>query len=64
MTEALNLAPLELGVTLVAGVISCTFPILGIEKLPAINWKILNIKKMDKNSHKKAIEKLKYALEL
>jgi hypothetical protein len=33
-----------------------------IEKLPAIQWKIKNIQKMDKLKHKEAVEKLRYAL--
>lgn len=36
----------------------------GIENLPAIRWKIANIRKMDSAKHKKAVAKLKVALEL
>lgn len=35
----------------------------GIENLPAIKWKLLNIKRMDKNKRKKALEKLVKYLE-
>lgn len=30
----------------------------GVERLPAIQWKLLNIKKMDKGKHKQALKKL------
>lgn len=36
----------------------------GIENLPAIQWKIANIRKMDSAKHKKAVAKLKETLEL
>lgn len=38
--------------------------IKGIEKLPAIQWKLFNIKKMNKNKHIAAKAKLKAVLEL
>jgi len=36
--------------------------ISGIDELPAIQWKILNIRKMDKGKHKEAYEKLESIL--
>jgi len=38
--------------------------IKGIEKLPALQWKIKNIQKMNTKKHKKAVEKLKHILAL
>ncbi len=38
--------------------------IKGIEKLPALQWKIKNIQKMNPKKHKEAVEKLKYILAL
>jgi predicted nucleotidyltransferase component of viral defense system len=38
--------------------------IKGIEKLPAIQWKLFNIRKMNKNKHRAATAKLKAVLEL
>ena len=35
----------------------------GIEDLPAVKWKLMNIKKMDKKKHKEALEKLRNYLE-
>jgi hypothetical protein len=35
----------------------------GIEDLPAVKWKLINIKRMDKKKHKKAPEKLSHYLE-
>ncbi len=35
----------------------------GIENLPAVKWKILNIKKMSPKKHKEAFDKLKFYLE-
>lgn len=35
-----------------------------IDKLPAIQWKIENIKKMDKKKHQESVNKLKSALNL
>lgn len=35
-----------------------------IEHLPAVKWKLLNIRKMDKQKHKKALEKLRAWLEV
>lgn len=40
------------------------FELKNIEFLPAINWKLHNIRKMDKNKHKIQIEKLKYILKI
>ena len=31
----------------------------GVEDLPAVKWKLINIKRMDKKKHKKALEKLR-----
>ncbi|MBI3353056.1 MAG: nucleotidyl transferase AbiEii/AbiGii toxin family protein [Nitrospirae bacterium] len=36
--------------------------IKGIEKLPAIQWKVMNIRKMDKKKHKEALSKLRTRL--
>jgi predicted nucleotidyltransferase component of viral defense system len=36
----------------------------GIEKLPAIQWKIENVRRMEKKKHKLAVEKLKKILDL
>jgi len=38
--------------------------IKGIENLPAIQWKIMNIRKMEKKKHAVALEKLKRKLDL
>ena len=35
----------------------------GIEDLPAVKWKLMNIKRMEKKKHKKALEKLRNYLE-
>ena len=35
----------------------------GIEDLPAVKWKLMNIKRMDEKKHKKALEKLRNYLE-
>jgi hypothetical protein len=35
-----------------------------VENLPAVQWKLLNIRKMEKSKHKKAIEKLRNYLEI
>jgi len=35
----------------------------GVEELPAVKWKLMNIKKMEKKKHKKALEKLRNYLE-
>lgn len=40
------------------------FPIDGIEKLPALQWKLMNIRKMDKNKREIQTELLKVALKL
>ncbi|HDQ00029.1 MAG TPA: nucleotidyl transferase AbiEii/AbiGii toxin family protein [bacterium] len=37
--------------------------IKGIEKLPAVQWKLLNLRKMSKAKHRAAIEKLQHYLE-
>jgi len=34
----------------------------GIKDLPAVKWKLLNLEKMSKDKHKKALEELKKAL--
>lgn len=34
----------------------------GVDRLPAIQWKLLNIKKMDKGKHKQALRKLEVCL--
>lgn len=39
-------------------------PIAGIDKLPSLEWKIINIRKMDSDKHKIALQKLKALLEL
>jgi hypothetical protein len=36
----------------------------GVENLPAVKWKLLNIQKMDRTKHKKAVEKLRNYFEL
>lgn len=38
--------------------------ISGIEKLPAIQWKVLNVKKMGPQQHRKSIDRLKAVLKL
>jgi len=35
----------------------------GVEELPAVKWKLLNIKRIEKKKHKKALEKLRNYLE-
>ena len=35
-----------------------------VENLPAVKWKLLNIRKMEKSKHNKAIEKLSNFLEI
>ena len=35
----------------------------GVQNLPAVRWKLLNIQKMDKTKHSKAVEKLRNYLE-
>lgn len=35
----------------------------GIEKLPAIQWKIMNIRKLEKQKHYKLMTKLQEALQ-
>ena len=37
-------------------------PISGIENLPALEWKRINIKKMDLQKHQDALDKLKKVL--
>jgi hypothetical protein len=37
--------------------------LLCVEDLPAVKWKLMNIKKMDKKKHKRALEKLRNYLE-
>jgi len=39
-------------------------PIPGIENLPGLKWKLMNIEKMDQAKHKIALEKLKQVLSL
>jgi len=39
-------------------------PFSGLEHLPAIQWKLLNIMRMSKSKHAEAIEKLKARLGL
>lgn len=39
-------------------------PLEGIEKLPAVKWKLLNIGKMDSRKHKRAVQKLRDYLEV
>lgn len=39
-------------------------PVTGIEQLPAIQWKLINIRKMDKKKQKESLEKLQAALGL
>lgn len=36
----------------------------GVDRLPAIQWKLLNIKKMDKSKHKQALKRLEDCLDL
>jgi len=36
----------------------------GIEKLPAVKWKLMNIEKMDRLKHKKAVQKLRDYLQV
>lgn len=36
----------------------------GVENLPAVKWKLLNLQKMEKMKHKKALEKLRNYLEI
>ncbi len=38
--------------------------VAGIEKLPAIQWKLMNIQKINKKKHAESLEKLKYKLGL
>lgn len=38
-------------------------PILGLDKLPALQWKLLNIRNMDQKKHQAMLEKLKRVLE-
>jgi len=35
----------------------------GVEDLPAVKWKLMNIKRMEKKKHKKALEKLRNYLD-
>jgi len=35
----------------------------GVEELPAVKWKLMNIKRMEKKKHKNALEKLRNYLE-
>ena len=39
-------------------------PIVGINVLPALEWKVINIKKMDKVKHAAAVKNLKKVLEI
>ncbi len=39
-------------------------PIAGIEKLPALEWKAMNIKKMEGHKHKLALDNLRNLLEV
>ncbi len=39
-------------------------PVAGIDQLPAIQWKLINIRKMDKKKQIQSLEKLQAALEL
>jgi len=39
-------------------------PVAGIEQLPAIQWKLMNIRKMDKKKKKESLQKLQAALGL
>jgi len=39
-------------------------PFKNLEQLPSLQWKLINIKKMDKNKHKKMVDKLKEVLGL
>jgi predicted nucleotidyltransferase component of viral defense system len=38
------------------------FDIEGVDKLPAVKWKLLNISRMDKTKHERALNKLKHYL--
>lgn len=38
--------------------------VVGVDKLPAIQWKLANIKKMDPNHHRKSVDRLKAILKL
>jgi len=38
--------------------------VTGIEQLPAIQWKLINIRKMDTKKQKESLEKLQAALGL
>ncbi len=38
--------------------------IAGIENLPALKWKLINIKNMDKHKYQESLKKLKRALKL
>jgi predicted nucleotidyltransferase component of viral defense system len=40
------------------------FPVTGIENLPALQWKLTNLRRMDKAKHRRQVEKLKEALHL
>jgi len=39
-------------------------PMEGLDNLPALQWKLINIKKMGKNSHQQALNKLKKILQV
>lgn len=39
-------------------------PIDGIDQLPGIQWKLVNIQKMDRTKHAQATQKLQKVLEL
>lgn len=39
-------------------------PVAGIENLPALQWKLTNIRRMDKAKHRRQVEKLKESLHL
>lgn len=39
-------------------------PNLKIHNLPALNWKVMNVRKMEANKHQQAVDKLKRILEL
>lgn len=38
------------------------FPVKGIQNLPAIQWKLINLDRMSKSKHKQALEKLEKVL--
>jgi len=38
-------------------------PITGLDKLPAIQWKLMNIRKMNRTRHALAVNKLRRVLE-